>query len=223
VTAADASPPHLTVEFPDPTHPASVIGDATGKVTVAMHGKVLDSQSGMVGGSASVAWALTPEGNRTPARPVSGTDFSSWQADVPLTGFGGHTIYVWATDQAGNTTTGPLPVPVVVISSFVPATLDERLDEREYLAALLSFAQEQVRTSVNPDVQLDTATLVSVLGQPLDRLSQPLSAALDQGGREINQLRVPVELLRARIAATHTDPAPGAAGDAAYRSTAYAA
>jgi hypothetical protein len=223
VTAADASPPHLTVEFPDPGHPASVIGDGTGKVTVAMHGKAVDNQSGMVGGSASVAWALTPDGTPTLARPVSGSDFSSWQADVVLTGFGGHTIYVWATDQAGNTTTGPLPVPVVVISDFVPKTLEERLDEREYLAALMAFAQEQVRTSVNPDVPLDTAALIGVLGQPLDRLSQPLSATLDQGGREINQLRVPVELLRARIAATHTDPAPGAAGEVTYRSTAYAA
>ena len=59
-------------------------------------------------------------------------------------GFGAHTIYVWATDSVGNTMAAPQAVPVTVISSYIPRTLDERLNAREYLAALLSFAQEQV-------------------------------------------------------------------------------
>ncbi|MFG1809549.1 hypothetical protein [Streptomyces sp. NPDC049040] len=221
LTGRDIAPPHLQVDFPQPA--ANVMGDTGGKATVAMHGTAPDGQSGMTGGSASVAWALSPTGTRTAARPVNGADFGSWTADVPLSGFGAHTIYVWATDHAGNTMPSPVAVPVVVISSYVPANLDQRLDEREYLAALLSFAQEQVTVPGSPPVPLDTERLVAALGQPVDRLSQPLSAAFDSGSREVNQLRVPVELLRARIAATGASTAPGAAGEAAYRGTAYAA
>jgi hypothetical protein len=220
LTGRDVAPPHLVVEFPTPS--ANVLADASGAATVAMHGTCADTQGGMVGGHAGVAWALSPGGARKPAQPVTGNDFSSWHADVPLTGFGAHTIHVWATDAVGNTTPAPLDVPVVLISSFVPATLEERLDEREYLAALLSFAQEQVTLPGPALAPLDTPTLVAALGQPLDRLSQPLSAAADRGHQDINQLRVPVELLRARIAATHTPTGPGAAAEARYRGTAYA-
>jgi hypothetical protein len=116
----------------------------------------------------------------------------------------------------------PTAVPVVLISSFTPGTLEERLDEREYLAALLSFAQEQVTVPGTPRPPLDTATMVAALGQPLDRLSQPLSATADRGRQQINQLRVPVELLRAQVAATHSSTDPGAAGEARYRDIAYA-
>jgi hypothetical protein len=214
----DIAAPHLAVEFPTPS--ANVMADAAGNATVPMHGTVTDSQSGMVGGHAGVAWASSPGGARTAAQAATGADFGAWHADVPLAGFGAHTIFVWATDAAGNTTATPVAVPVVLISSFVPATLEERLDEREYLAALLSFAQDQVTTT--PSTPLDTPTLVAALGQPMDRLSQPLSAAADRGRQEINQLRIPAELLRARIAATHVSTAPGSAGEVRYRDTAYA-
>jgi hypothetical protein len=219
VIGQDVAPPHVHVD-----DPPNVIGsNPAGKAIASIHGTATDYQSGMVGGSATVAWALTPTGTRTLAHPKPGNDFSDWTAEVqPLTGFGAHTIYVWATDQAGNATQDPEQVPVVVISLYEPKTLDERLNEREYLAALLSFAQEQIILPGTPPPHLDTGTLVGALGQPLDRLSQPLSAEADQGGQEVNQLRVPIELLRAYIAATHTATAPGAAGEASYRDTAYA-
>ncbi|MGN9909000.1 hypothetical protein ACTMTJ_15760 [Phytohabitans sp. LJ34] len=219
VTGRDVGKPQLQVAFPQPS--ANVIGDANGNVVVQMTGTAGDNQSGMTGGSAGVAWALSPGGTRTPAQALTGNDFRTWRADVPLSGFGAHTIYVWATDAAGNTVGNPVAVPVVVISSYVPATLEERLSEREYLEALLSFAQEQIRVPGTPEAPLTTATLVGVLRQPLDRLSQPLSAAADRGTQEVNQLRVPIELLRAHIAATGTSTAPGAAGELDYRTAAY--
>lgn len=200
---------------------SDVLGDKDGKGTAHISGTAEDPQSGMIGGKAAVAWALSPEGDRTTAQALTPGDFRKWLADVPLKGFGAHTIYVWATDAAGNTMLNPTEFPVVVISDFKPKTLEARLDEREYLVALLSFAQEQVKVPGPPEASLDTATLVRVLGQPLDRLSQPLSAAADQGNVDINQLRVPVELLRARIAATGTPTGPGAAGEEAYRNAAY--
>ena len=150
VTGRDVTPPIPQVISPQPK--ASVpADDANGAKTVPMNGTAQDSQSGMAEGSAAVAWALTPAGTRTLAHPLAGNDFSSWTADVPLKppGFGAHTISVWATDQAGNTS-GNLDVPVTVISSYTPKTLEERLSEREYLAALLSFAQEQVSVPGTP-------------------------------------------------------------------------
>ncbi|MEV0220414.1 neuraminidase-like domain-containing protein [Streptomyces sp. NPDC050704] len=223
VTCRDVSPPQVQVGYPPQN--GNIMGDDTGAATVPMHGTATDPQSGMVGGSASVAWALTPGGTRTTATPVAAGDFRSWTAAVPLlpAGFGAHTIHVWATDSTGTAMTAPQTVPVTVISSYTPKTLDERLNERAYLATLLSFAQEQVKLPGTPSPPLDTRTLVGALGQPVDRLSQPLSAAVDQGNREINQLRVPVEVLRAHIAATGTSTAPGANGERAYRSAAYTA
>ncbi|MGI5461010.1 hypothetical protein ACQEWB_49225 [Streptomyces sp. CA-249302] len=223
VTCKDVSPAHVQVDYPPQN--GNIPGDDTGAATVAMHGTATDPQSGMVGGSASVAWALTPTGTRTVATPAATGDFRNWTASVPLTpaGFGAHTIYVWATDSAGNTMASPQTVPVTVISSYTPKTLDERLNDREYLAALLSFAQEQVTLPGTPPTPLDTHTLVGALLQPVDRLSQPLSAALDQGNRDINQLRVPIEVLRSHIAATNTSTTPGANGDRAYRIAAYTA
>jgi hypothetical protein len=84
-------------------------------------------------------WALSRTGSRTPAKVFSGSDFSTRRAEVPLSGFSAHAIHVWATDAAGNTLPAPVTVPVVVISSYVPFSLEEQLDEREYLSALLSF------------------------------------------------------------------------------------
>jgi hypothetical protein len=181
VTGRDITPPVLQVESPQ--RAASVLGDAAGAATMPLRTSATDSQSEMVGGSAGVAWALSQGAARPPARmDASG----KWTADVPLPGFGAYRISVWATDQAG-TTLAPVDVPVTVISS-VPATLEEGLNEEEYLAALLSFAQEQVKLPGAPPPPLDTRTLVGALGQPVDRLSQPLSAADDAGGREVNEL-----------------------------------
>ncbi|MBQ0854883.1 hypothetical protein J8N05_42740 [Streptomyces sp. BH-SS-21] len=213
-TGRDASPPNLQVS------PVTVFGDSRGAATAPLQGTAPDAQSGMTGGNAKVEWALSPTGTRTLAKPGAGGDFRNWTADVPLTGFGAHTVHLWATDNAGNVTAKD--VQATVISSYVPETLEQRLDEREYLAALLSFAHEQVNVPGPPAAPLDTATLVAALGQPLDRLSQPLSAEADLGGHEVNQLRIPVELLRARIAATNTPTTPGAALEQEYRGTAYA-
>ena len=80
VTGRDVTPPHLQVDFPQPS--ANVLGDANGAVTVPMHGTAPDSQSGMAGGSAAVAWALAPGGTRTPAHPVARQRFQ--QLEPPM-------------------------------------------------------------------------------------------------------------------------------------------
>jgi len=218
LTGVDVAVPHLTVSFP--ALGANITADATQTVTIPASGTASDLQSGMTGGSASVSWSLSAAGTPSPATPVGGS-FANWTAPIPVTGFGSHTIYFWATDSAGNRIASPLAVPITLISSYTPSTLDERLDGRQYLAALMAFAQDQV--TVPGSGALTTSQLVNVLRQPLDRISQPLSAAADAGRQAVNQLRVPVELLRAYISSSSVPTAPGASGEAAYLSTAYTA
>ena len=81
VVGHDVAAPHLQVGYPQPS--ANIIGDAKGAVTVSMHGTAPDNQSGMAGGSATVAWALVPGGPWTAAHPAAGSDFSNWSAEVP--------------------------------------------------------------------------------------------------------------------------------------------
>jgi hypothetical protein len=65
VTGRDVGPPLPRVDSPLPA--ANLVGDVNGAVVVPMTGIATDAQSGMVGGSAGVAWALTPSGTPTPA------------------------------------------------------------------------------------------------------------------------------------------------------------
>jgi hypothetical protein len=81
---------------------------------VDLVGAVEDTQSGMVGGSAAVAWSLSPSGARTPATAVSGNDFGTWRAQLKLNGLGVHTVHLWATNTIGTTTPTPATVQVTV-------------------------------------------------------------------------------------------------------------
>ncbi|MGR6320247.1 hypothetical protein Q2K19_24630 [Micromonospora soli] len=215
VTAVDGAPPSPQITYPAP---GLVIPTATAASTVTVTGTSADTQSGMSGGSATIGVGQTATAPTQTATPIGGT-YANWKADVAVTGYGAHTVYVWATDAAGNRT-GPISVPFQLVSTYVPPDLPARLDGRAYLAALLAFAQERVTT---PQGALNTAQLVSVLVQHLDKISEPATPAADVGRQEVNQLRVPVELLRAYLAAKGISTAPGAAGEAAYLSAAYAA
>lgn len=225
VVGTDVTAPTVRV-----THPAAggkiaatPVGSQTCTFTLA--GTTSDEQSGMIDGSANVRWALTPTGtpvNASPTGPGTASgrrDFSTWSASVTVTGLGAHTIYVWATDAAGNAmaTGSPLAVPFQVISGYAASTLAERLDGRAYLGSLLEFANEQVTTSSGA---LVTALVAAALNQPVDRISQPLSREAEISRRQINQLRVPVEVMRKHMAARNIT---ATTGQAAYRSAAYTA
>lgn len=71
VTGQDIAPPVVAVS--DPVASANIPGDATGAVTKTVVGTATDVQSGMAGGSAAVAWALSPTGTRTPRTPSRAT------------------------------------------------------------------------------------------------------------------------------------------------------
>ncbi|MEU2614197.1 neuraminidase-like domain-containing protein [Micromonospora sp. NPDC007271] len=225
VVGTDVTAPTVRVTYPAAGGKiaATPVGSQTCTFTLA--GTAADDQSGMIDGNANVRWALTPTGtpvNATPTGPATASgrrDFSTWSASVTVTGLGSQTIYVWATDAAGNamSTGSPLAVPFQVISGYAASTLAERLDERAYLGSLLEFANEQVTTNSGA---LVTALVAGALNQPVDRISQPLSREAEISRRQINQLRVPVEVMRKHMA---TKNITATTGQAAYTSAAYTA
>jgi hypothetical protein len=220
--AADEEPPEA-VAITDPLPSGTVIPDAT--MTIYVKGTASDSNSGMTGGSAKVAVALSPTGPFAPAAADSGDDWSAWTATVKVPGYGSYTLYALATDAAGNQTpsSGPWQWPFEAISSYVPPTLDDRLSDLEYLSALMQFIRDQV--SAGKTGTVSSSMLASALGQPLDTIAAavPGSATALAAQAPVNELRVPAEILRGYIAANAIPAGPGAAAEAAYLSAAYQA
>jgi hypothetical protein len=219
VTAVDVEPPTVAVSVPELSGSA-IVDPATG--TIQVKGSAADALSGMVGGSAKVAVALSVAGPQITVTPGSPGNWSAWSVELPVPGFGPYTLYVWGTDAAGNTTPAPLAWPFEAISSYVPPTLQDRLSDVEYLAALMQFARDQVTAGAAGAVS--ASMLAGVLGQPLDSISVPGSPAAAAAQTAVNELRVPAEILRAYIAAGGiASTTQGAAGQAAYLSAAYQA
>jgi hypothetical protein len=217
VTGVDITPPDLQVTYPAPGT-AIPLPDGQENVSVLVTGTARDPQSGMDAGSAGVLWTAEPNGEPAPATAV-GSTFETWSTEVTLASLGANALRFWARDAAGNVMPDPLVVPVDLISSYVPSTLEERLDGRTYLESLLSFAQDQVMMPGSEP--LTTGALVTALGQPWGRISEPLSAAADISRLDISQLRVPVELLRGYIAEERISTQAGADGEDHYRTVAY--
>ncbi|WP_027343086.1 Tc toxin subunit A-related protein [Hamadaea tsunoensis] len=225
VVGTDVTAPTVRVTYPAAGGQIAATPPGSQTCTFTLMGTSADDQSGMIDGQAQVTWATTPTGTPTVATPTGPAtasghrDFTSWSAPITVTGLGAHTIYVWAQDNSGNAipAANPLVVPFQVVSGYAAATLAERLDGRAYLAALLEFANEQVTT---PGGALVTAVVASALGQPVDRISQPLTREAEVSRRATNQLRVPVEVMRAYMAARGYT---GTTGQAAYAAAAYTA
>ena len=213
VSVADAAPPHLVVSHPPVG--GKVVVDASLKASLT--GTCSDTQSGMFGGRASVEVAFSSSGPFTAAIPNAPGDFTQWSATVTAPDLGPFVVYLRATDAVGNISS-IVAWPLEAISDYVPATLADRLSDTEYLSALMAFARDTV---TRPGGQVTSADLTAALQQPVDRMSQPLSAAAIAGQVPVNELRVPVELLRARIASSGTSQEPGRQGEADYLQTAY--
>lgn len=218
LTAVDHEPPEV-VAVTDPPPSGTVVVDATR--TVHVKGIARDANSGMAGGKAQVAVALSAAGPQVPVTPNSPGDYSAWTTTVTVPGYGSQALYVWATDAAGNALPAPLQSPFEAISSYVPATLDDRLSDLEYLSALMQFARDQVTAGTSGAVS--SSMLAAALAQPLDIIAAevPGTQVVTAAETAINELRIPAETLRAYIAANSISAAPGAPGEAAYLSAAY--
>jgi peptidoglycan hydrolase-like protein with peptidoglycan-binding domain len=230
LVGVDAGPPHVTVSHPaQPYGPvaAQASQDGPAAYTVSVSGTAYDTQSGMAGGQAAIAVSLQADGPRTAARPEHPGDWTAWTVDdLPLAtapsgpgvrpgSLGTFQLFVWATDPAGNTTR--LDWGFEAITSWVPRNLDERLSLLAYLRDLIQFTCDHVSSGTGS--QVSPHMLAAVLGQPIDTISQPPNPAAAAAQVPINELRVPIEIVRTYMADQHITPST--AGMAAYLSMAY--
>ena len=230
VGVKDNTPPSLVVTFPheNVVTPVSNLTDPAATITVT--GTATDDQTGVAG----VAWAWDPAATApTPATLGAVTNLAdgeqvAWTAVVPLSespaqvaaGLLAVPVYFWATDKAGNRT-GPQLVDLSLAQVYRPGDLDGRLAQWEYLNDLLSFAGSadsgQVATPAGP--RPTAADIAAALGQPVNRLAEPpTEAASAVATAPINELRVPIEVLRSHIGQQHI---PGPAEKTAYLQAAY--
>jgi hypothetical protein len=118
---------------------------------------------------------------------------------------------VWGTDYAGNTTSQPFQWAFQPVTVWTPATLEDRLSTVEYLQDLITFAGEKIGNWVGGSWAGITADqLVVILAQKIVGISElpPKSSVLTS----INELRVPVEVLREYMAtyqAINVNPVTG--------------
>lgn len=221
VLGQDAASPHIDIADLNPPDGGNVLVDPASR-TVTISGTARDVQSGMAGGNASVAASLSATGPRTTATPRAPGDFTSWSVSLPVQSLGAATVYLWATDQAGNAMSTPAHSSFNAVSSYLPQTLEDRLSELEYLLALMAFANTRLTAGAAAG-DVTSGTLARTLAQPVDELGVPLTAQAAAGQRPVNELRVPVEVLRRHIAAHAVPAAPGRAGERDYLQTAYEA
>jgi hypothetical protein len=190
----DVTPPQLSLVYPHENVPVPLPDLA---IPIQVSGKAEDDQSGVQ----AVRWSLT-QGDPNPSVATTTNGWATWSADVLAPAYGDCTVYVTATDVSGNASS--LSFTMDVQESYLAQSLDDRLSPRWYLDDLLNFACDAV------DGQLTTAPgggpptfeeVAAALLQPVDKLSVPGSkAAADWATVSINELRVPVEVLRADMA-----------------------
>ncbi|MBO0868514.1 MAG: hypothetical protein J2P15_08105 [Micromonosporaceae bacterium] len=282
VVGRDVTPPKVTVTSPqDPGGPVAATPVTGSGYTVPVTGTTTDPQSGTglqsgAAGLATVSVALSPTGPPSPiARPLTPGDWTLWTVDaLQVPTLGPYQLYVWATDNAGNTTATPFHWSFEAVSSWVPATLDDRLSELEYLRGLLEFASGTVISippsqppapsagQVTPQVPVPPPgqpapgpglppgpggptggpgfppgpggpgqvpigapvtpqQLATVLAQRVDAISQPATPAATAAQVTINELRVPVEILRTEL--NGRGVTASTAGQTAYLTAAYQA
>ena len=231
VDVRDNTPPSLVVTFPHENVVTPVSNLTTDPAaTIAVTGTAADDQTGVAG----VAWAWDPAATApTPATLGAVTNLGdgeqvAWTAVIPLgespvqvaDGSLVVPVYFWATDKApaGNRA-GPQLVELSLAQVYRPGDLDGRLAQWEYLNDLLSFAADGGQVATPAGKGPAAADLAGVLAQPVDRIAEPpTEAASDFATAPINELRVPVEVLRSHIAQQHI---PGPAEKTAYLQAAY--
>ncbi|MFE0515425.1 LamG-like jellyroll fold domain-containing protein, partial [Streptomyces sp. NPDC058964] len=202
VDTVDAAPPRLDVRLPTPDQSYVVTAVPGGApaydVPVALSAS--DSQSHVQTVACSVDGGA-PTTLLTADGPFSGT--------VRVSGYGGHVLTFTAVDAApraaGDTSgTTVVAVPITVRSDYRPATLEERLDDRAYLSALLDLARTQVllRTGVAAPPRVTVTDLERVTYLGLGDLTQPLSGVATAGSQPVSRLQLAVETLRRYLALT---------------------
>jgi GH15 family glucan-1,4-alpha-glucosidase len=228
IVGLDNTPPAITVTFPVDNE-VLLLDALNADTTITLTGTVTDDQSGV----ATLEWSWNDDGSNptSVALPGAGGSASAWSLTLtPAESPGGLSnpltapLFIWATDEAGNKT--PLQrFTLVLATSYTPKSLDERLAGWWYLRDLLSFAcanNGQVATSAaDPPTRPSYADIQGVLLQPVTQLAFPATGpGTSVGDAKINELRVPIEVLRQHIAEM---PDPPSQERPDYLQAAYAA
>ena len=110
-----------------------------------------------------------------------------------------------ATRAAGDTSgTTVVAVPITLRSDYRPATLNERLDDRAYLSALLDLTRTRVvlRTDVATPPRATVTDLEKATYLRLGDLTQPPTDVATAGNLPVSRLQLAVETLRRYLALT---------------------
>lgn len=223
VTVTEAYPPAVTIT--SPADSAELYWDDTGLpngLPVTVTGIATGVQSGMGNGTVKLQLDNGSFNDVQTANLTPDTSAVNWSTNVTLQD-GDHTITVDAFDGVLNTP-GTASVRVNVRKSYVAKDLNERLDHRAYLDALLGFAGEAMRSDAGATAAgLTDADFQRSCYQRFNQLRMPLSQSTDAGNAAVNELRVVVEVLRSYLAGSPSAPQPTSDGEPQYRATAYAA
>jgi hypothetical protein len=196
----------VAVTVPDKTKPVGEIiapaeGDPLPSGTVTIRGRVRDLQSGV----ASVSWSFdNSPGSFHPAttlEPPVADGWRNWSVTLTDVKTGFYSVHVKFVDVASNETTG---VCHFEVSDYQATTVEQLLEPRAYLEALLKFVFDHVRVSgAAGAAPVTTDLLQQVLRQPFGALKEALPAGGDLAIRNqpVNQLRIAIEILRRHLAA----------------------
>jgi len=181
--AADTTSPLLRVD--EPAEDAVLLA-ANPPLQLTARGNALDEQSGLQ----SLEWTL----DGVTYHPLTVDGAGNWSVGLVLQGFGYYALRLRGTDRSGNVQV--LDRQFELASAYTPRTIDELLSPRSYLQALLKFVRAHVLKADGS--QMDTQALQSAFFQPFGQLAQPTT---DVGSEVRNSLHVPIEVLRAYLAA----------------------
>ena len=110
--------------------------------------------------------------------------------EIQVTGYGPHTLTITAEDKSGNKTP-PLARQFELVSNYKPRTIEDLLAPRSYLDALLRFIRSHILDGASNEV--DATILNDNFLLDFGKISEPGSQV---GGRRVNDLLLPVALLR---------------------------
>ena len=191
----------VAVTVPDTTKPVFEISEPAENATlpsgtVTIRGRVRDRQSGV----ASVTFAAGATTGTATLEPPAVDGWRNWSAAVPVaTGF--YAVELTFADVSGKSTTG---VCHFEVSDHQATTVEQLLEPRAYLEALLKFVFDHVRVSgAAGAAPVTTDLLQQVLRQPFGALKEALPAGGDLAIRNqpVSQLRIAIEVLRRHLAA----------------------
>lgn len=210
VRVGDMTAPALYIDSP---YQGETFVLANGTVNIGLRGSATDTQSGV----AKVEWSLDGQAGFSAATPRAADDWTTWNAQIPVTAAGNRTLTVRATDKAsatGNSIT--LQLGIVVAEPFEPKDPEAVFSQAAYLDDLLEFATHRIKRGANAPL-IDRQLLADTYHQRFAELVTRDNRTV--ANRPTSQVRLCIEVLRRYLSVNGL--AVPAQDEAAYRQAAY--